>query len=86
MTTNSGKNFEDVSHVHTVSLMYNLITSSKDSDDLSIGFERSRNRKRDELAQNKKQKCESYISSQKYAAGRLWFCRMSGRSYLWPRL
>ena len=33
--------------------MYKLITSSKDSNDLSIGFDNSRDRRRDELAQNK---------------------------------
>ena len=53
LTTSSGKHLEDISHAHIVSLMYKLITSSKDSDDLSIGFARSRNRRRDELALNK---------------------------------
>ena len=33
--------------------MYKLITSSKDSNDLSIGFNRSRNKRKDELAPNK---------------------------------
>ena len=53
LTTSSGKHFEDISHSHFVSLMYQLITSSKDSDDLSIGFDRSRNKRRDELALNR---------------------------------
>ena len=53
LTTNSGKHLEDISHAHIVSLMYKLITSSKDSNDLSIGFDHSRNRRRDELALNK---------------------------------
>ena len=53
LTTSSGKHLEDISHAHIVSLMYKLITSSKDSDDLSMGFDRSRNRRRDELALNK---------------------------------
>ena len=53
LTTSSGKHLEDISHTHIVSLMYKLITSSKDSDDLYIGFDRSRNRRRDELALNK---------------------------------
>ena len=44
---------EDISHAHIVSLIYKLITSSKDSDNLFIGFDRSRNRRKDELAQNK---------------------------------
>ena len=53
LSTSSGKHVEVVSHVHLVSLKYKLITSSKDSDDLSIGFDRSHNRRRDELAKNK---------------------------------
>ena len=53
LTTSSGKHLEDVSHAHIVALLYKLLTSSKNSDDLSIGFDRSRNRRRDELALNK---------------------------------
>ena len=56
LTTNSGKHLEHISHAHLVSLMYKLITSSKDSDDLSIGFDHGRNRRRDELALNKNKK------------------------------
>ena len=61
LTTSSGKLLEDVSHAHFVSLMYILITSSKDSDDLSIGFDRCRNRRRDELAENKNIKGKYHI-------------------------
>ena len=50
LTTSSGKQLEDNSHAHLVSLMYKLITSSKNSDYLSIGFDRSRNRRKEELA------------------------------------
>ena len=50
LTTSSGKHLEDISHTHIVSLMYKLITSSKGSGDLSTGFDRSRKRRRDELA------------------------------------
>ena len=53
LTTSSRKHLEDISHAHIVSLMYKLITSSKGSDDLLIGFHHSRNKRRDELAQNK---------------------------------
>ena len=38
LTTSSGNHLEEISHAHIVSLMYELLTSSKDSDDLSIGF------------------------------------------------
>ena len=53
LTTSSGKQLEDISHAHLVSLMYKLITSTKDSNDLSIGFNRSRNIRKDKLAPNK---------------------------------
>ena len=53
MTTSSGKHLEDISHAHIVPLMFILITSSKDSHALSVGYVRNRNRRRDELAQNK---------------------------------
>ena len=53
LTTSSGKHLEDINHSHIVSLMYKLITSSKNSDDLSIGFDRSRSRRKDELALKK---------------------------------
>ena len=41
--------------------MYKLITSSKDSNDLSIGFDNSRNRRRDELALNKNIKGKYHV-------------------------
>ena len=63
MTTSSGKHLEDINHSHIVSLMYKLITSSKDSDDLSIGFGRSGNRRKDELAQNKNVKGKYHLRS-----------------------
>ena len=61
LTTNSGKHLEDISHTHLVSLIYKLITSSKDSNDLSIGFDYSRNRRRDELALNKSIKGKYHV-------------------------
>ena len=53
LTTSSGKHLEEVSHAHIVSLMYKLITTAKECDDLSIGFDRDRTRKRNELTTNK---------------------------------
>ena len=53
LTTSSGKHPEDVGHAHLVSLMYKIISSSNYGDDLSIGFDRSRDRRRDELALKK---------------------------------
>ena len=53
LTTGSGKHLENISHAHLVPLMYKLITSSKNSDDLSIGFDRSSARRRAEMTNNK---------------------------------
>ena len=61
LTTSSGKHLEDFSYAHLVSLTYKLITSSKNSDDLSIGFDRSPNRRKDELAQNKNRKRKYHV-------------------------
>ena len=52
LTTNSGKHIEDVNHAHIFSLMYKLITSAKDTDKLSVRFDRDPNRRRDELTNN----------------------------------
>ena len=49
LTTSSGKHLEEISHAHIVSLLYKLLTSSKDSDDFSIGFDRNRNNRKREL-------------------------------------
>ena len=61
LTTSSGKRLEDISHAQIVSSMYKLITSIKDSDNLSIGFVRSRNRRKNELAQNKSVKGKYHV-------------------------
>ena len=41
--------------------MYTLITSSKDSDDLPIGFARDSNRRHRELTRNKSIKCKYHV-------------------------
>ena len=61
LTTSSGKQLEDISHTHLVSLMYKIKTSSKGSDDLSIGFDRSRIRRRDELTAHKSVKSKYHL-------------------------
>ena len=53
LTTSSGKHLENIDHAHIVSVMYKLLTSSKGSDDLSIGFDRDRNRRKRELTNTK---------------------------------
>ena len=61
LTTSSGKHLEDISHAHIVTLMYKLLTSSKDGDDLSIGFDRNRGRRKNELTNNKTIKGKYHI-------------------------
>ena len=61
LTTSSGKHLEEISHAHIVSLMYKLLTSSKDSDDLSIGFDRNRGRRKNELSNIKSIKGKYHI-------------------------
>ena len=64
LTTSSGNHLKDLSHALIVSCicfyicfyivyMYKLLTSSRGDDDMSVGFDRDRNRRRDELTYNK---------------------------------
>ena len=61
LTTSSGKHLENIDHAHIVSLMYKLLSSSRDSDDLSIGFDRSRDKRKQELLDNKTQKGKFHL-------------------------
>ena len=61
LTTSSGKHLENIDHAHIVSLMYKLLSSSKGSDDFSIGFDRDRARRRNELTNNKNIKGKYHI-------------------------
>ena len=61
LTSSSGKHLEEISHAHIVSLMYKLLTSSKDRDDLCIGFDRNHGRKKSEISNNKSIKGKCHI-------------------------
>ena len=61
LTTSSGKHLKNIDHAQIVSLLYKLLTSSKGSDDLSIGFDRDRNRRQRELSNNKTQKGKFHV-------------------------
>ena len=61
LTTSSGKHLENINHAHIVSLMYKLLSSSKGSDDLAIGFDRDRTKRRNELTNNKNIKGKYHI-------------------------
>ena len=61
LTTSSGKHLENIDHAHIVSLMYKLLSSSKGSDDSSIGFDRDRGRRQRALTNNKTQKGKFHV-------------------------
>ena len=61
LTTSSGKRLEHTNHAHIVSLLYKLITSTKNTNDLSIGFDRDREKRKRELTDNKTQKGKYHI-------------------------
>ena len=54
LTTSSGKHLEEIILAHVISLMYKLLSSSIESDDLSIDFDRSRDRRKKRELTNKK--------------------------------
>ena len=61
LTASSGKHLENIDHAHIVSLMYKLLSSSKGSDDLSIGFDRDRGRRQREMTNSKTQKGKNHV-------------------------
>ena len=61
LTTSSGKRLENIDHAHIVSLMYKLLSSIRDSNDLSIGFDRSRDKRKRELLNIKTQKGKFHL-------------------------
>ena len=63
LTTSSGKHLEDINHAHIVSLMYKLLTSSRGSEDFSIGIDRRRDRRQRELTNNKKIKGKYHVTT-----------------------
>ena len=71
LSTSSGKHSEEISHGHIVSLMYKLLTSSEGSDDLSICFDRNRDRRKQELTNNKNIKGKYHVRI--YLKDFFWF-------------
>ena len=53
LSSSSGKEIEETDNAHVICLMHNLVSSSRDSDDLSIGFHRSIEARERELTDNK---------------------------------
>ena len=62
LATSSGKHIEEINHAHIVCLMCKLITSARNTDDLSIGFDRDRGRRQRELTNNRKIKGQYHVT------------------------
>ena len=61
LTSSNGKLIEEFNNPHIACLKYQLITSVKDSYDLSIGFDCSRDRRQRELTNNKNIKVKYHV-------------------------
>ena len=53
LATSSGKHWDGLSYAYIVSLLCKLVTSAKDTYDLSIEFDRSRDGRQEERPNNK---------------------------------
>ena len=62
LSTCSGKQLEYIVIVHIACLLYKLLTSSRGSDDLFIGFDRSRDRRQRKLNDNRKTKGKDHVT------------------------
>ena len=61
LKSSSGKEIEEIDNAHVICLRYKLISSSRDSDDLSIGFHRSIEARERELTNNKTTKGNYHV-------------------------
>ena len=58
------QHIEEINHAHIVCLMYKLISSARNTDNLSNGFDRDRGRRQRVLTNNKKKRqisCDNYV-------------------------
>ena len=62
LQSSSGKHIEEINHPHKVFLRYRLITSARNTDDLSIGFDRDRGRRQRELTNNQNLKGKYHVT------------------------
>ena len=62
LQSSSGKHIEELNHAHIVCLMYKLITSARNTVDLSIGFDRDRGRGQRELTNNRNIKGKNHVT------------------------
>ena len=61
LTSSSGKEMEEIDNAHVICLLHKLTSSSRDSDDLSIGFHRSNGVRERELTINKTTKGNYHV-------------------------
>ena len=61
LTTSSGKHLEKVDNLHSISLMYKLLTSNQQTSQLMYGFEESQATRRQELTTNKTEKGTFFV-------------------------
>ena len=61
LTGSSGKEMEEIDNVHVKCLMHKLLSSSRDSDDLAIGYHRSNEVREKELTNNKTTKGNYHV-------------------------
>ena len=62
MTKSSRNHIEEFSHAHIICLLYILITIARDTDDLCIGFDLSRDRRQREVINNKNIKGKYHLT------------------------
>ena len=62
LQSSSGKHIEEINHAHIVCLMHKPITSARNTDDLSFGFDRDRDRRKRELTDNKNIKEKYHVT------------------------
>ena len=53
LTSSSGKEKEEIDDAHVICLVYKLLSSSGDTDDLTIGFRKSNETRERDLTNNK---------------------------------
>ena len=61
MTSSSGKEIEEIENAHVICFLHKLISNSRDSDDLSIGFHRIIDARGRELTNNKATKGNYHV-------------------------
>ena len=62
LQSSSGEHIEEKNHAHIVCLTYKLITSARNTDDLSIGYDRDRARRQRELTKNEIIKGKNHVT------------------------